>query len=128
VCRQGVNFTNILCTALSYESFTQSFFVLTFRFELFAQEYWRNCAYILLVKLTKAVNFTNILRAAFAANLKCNLRAKLPYEKAVRKMLVKLTKDHPDEVVVRPEHSETLQHDWTRWTGIGIHRTLLHRV
>ncbi len=32
VCFPCVNFTNILCTAFSYESFAQSFFVLTFLF------------------------------------------------------------------------------------------------
>jgi hypothetical protein len=40
IARLGVKFTNILCAAFSYESFAQSFFVLTFRFELLlAKEY-----------------------------------------------------------------------------------------
>jgi hypothetical protein len=59
----------------------------------------------MLVKLTSGVNFTNILLtqlhqfpcAKKSSNLKCkykNLRAKLSYEKAARKMLVKLTPVH----------------------------------
>ncbi len=44
-----------------------SFLHLNLRYELFlAQEYWRKCSHRMLVKKTPVVNFTNILRAAFA--------------------------------------------------------------
>jgi hypothetical protein len=46
-------FTNILRSAFSYESFVQSLFVLAVEVKLFiGQEYWRKCAYKMLLKLT----------------------------------------------------------------------------
>jgi hypothetical protein len=77
---QGFNFTNILRAPFSYKSFARRFFVLAAKVNfLFAQEYWRNCANKMLLKLTQGVNFTNILIAAYApiflrqktTNLKC---------------------------------------------------------
>ncbi len=49
----SVNFTNILRAPFSYESFARRFFVLAVKVNfLFAQEYWRNCANKMMVKLT----------------------------------------------------------------------------
>ncbi len=59
---------------------------------------YEKAALKMLAKLTQGVNFTNILRAAFAPvflrqkNISTKkLRAKLLYETAAHKMLVKLT-------------------------------------
>ncbi len=61
----------------------------------------------MLVQLTPRVNFTNIFRAAFVLIFLCQKSAKckkashkLLYEKAERKMLVKLTPDSsPDSKI-----------------------------
>jgi hypothetical protein len=60
--RQGVNFTNILRAPYSYKSFVRSFFVLAVKVNfLFAQEYWRNCANKMLVKLTQGWTMSKII-------------------------------------------------------------------
>jgi hypothetical protein len=47
------NFTNILDAAFLYKVLRKAFLYSHFRYERFlAQEYWRNCAHKMLVKLT----------------------------------------------------------------------------
>ncbi len=111
-------------------------------------------AYKMLVKLAPGPNFTNILKAAFAPiflhqkstkNVSTNkLRAKLSYDKAARKMLVKLTPashSSTDCTKMQPNLSSAillcqglemmsllLQHRRARKKRVGINRAPIHII